>query len=72
MDNSKYRGTIVKMEHFREREFCARGVRYGFIRYNLDYNDFLFNGIDGEKLLNVTNNDAMVTEAVEVAYGRQF
>lgn len=61
---------IVRMEHCRSLRYCARGVREVFRRYNLDYGDFLKNGIPADKLLAATNNDGMVQAVVEVASGR--
>lgn len=62
---------IVEMKHFRQLHNCSRGVRRGFQRYNLDYSDFLKNGISADKLLEVTNNDSMVLAVVEVASGER-
>lgn len=62
---------IVRMEHCRELRYCARGVRELFVRYNLDYTDFLNNGINSDKLLEATSNDGMALAAVEVARGRE-
>ena len=60
---------IVRMEHCRRLRYCAGGVRELFQRYNLNYMDFLQNGIPSEDLLKATNNDAMVIAVVEVARG---
>lgn len=62
---------IVRMEHCRSLRYCAKGVRTLFARYELDYSDFLKNGIPAEKLLEATNNDGMCKAVVEVARGRQ-
>lgn len=62
---------IVRMEHCRELRYCSRGVRELFARYNLDYINFLNNGIDSDKLLEATGNDGMALAAVEVARGRE-
>ena len=61
----------LTMTHFRQLRYCSRGVREFFARHELDYSDFLKNGISGEKLLRASNNDAMVLRAVEVANGRE-
>lgn len=61
----------VRMEHARKLKYCSGGVRRLFKRYNLNYTDFLANGIDSDKVLEATNHDAMVKKVVEVAYGRQ-
>jgi len=62
---------IVRMEHLRSLRYCARGVREFFARYELDYPDFLQNGVPAETLLGASNNDAMALAAVEVARGRK-
>lgn len=67
----KYADTVVTISDFRSCLYCVKGVRYGFERYGLDFNDFLENGISGKTLLTVSNGDAMVTEVVEAAYGRK-
>lgn len=71
-DYSEFKGVNVTMAHFRSCKYCASGIREGFSKYDLDYVDFLTNGIDGELLLQVTGNDAMVRKAVEVAHGRRL
>lgn len=62
---------IVRMGDLRSLRYCARGVREFFARYELDYPDFLQNGVSAEKLLAASGNDAMAVAAVEVARGRQ-
>lgn len=62
---------IVRMEHLRSLKYCARGVREFFASHNLDYQDFLVNGIESEKLLSGCGGDAMAVAAVEVASGRK-
>ena len=47
--------------------FCAAGTRDWFAKYNLDYRDFVKNGIDEEKLL--ATGDAMAIATVEQAHG---
>ncbi len=61
----------VRMEDMRALRYCARGVREFFARHELDYTDFLQNGVPAEKLLEASGNDAMAVAAVEVARGRQ-
>jgi len=39
------------------------------MRYGIDYLDFVKNGIDGEYLLKITNNDWMVQKVMEIARG---
>jgi len=55
----------VKMKHLREIEYCSRGARAFFARHNLDFSDFLKNGISEEKL--IKTNDAMALKAIEQA-----
>lgn len=62
---------IVRMGDLRSLRYCARGVREFFARHELDYSDFLQNGIPAEKLLAASGNDAMAVAAVEVARGRK-
>lgn len=62
---------IVKMEHMRSLRYCSRGVREFFERHQLNYSDFLQNGISGEELLSASGNDAMAAAVVEVAHGRK-
>lgn len=59
----------VYMGHIRKARMCARGARAFFERHNLDWADFLRNGIEPEKL--VATGDAMALDVVEVAYGRK-
>lgn len=60
---------IVNMVHCRKLGYCARGIRELCARYNLNYEDFLINGIASDALLEATNNDAMAIAVVEVARG---
>lgn len=71
MDYSQYADTIVTMADFRSCRYCVKGVKYGFDRYDLDFADFLVNGISGEILLTKSSGDAMVMQVVEVAHGRR-
>lgn len=45
--------TTVRIKHIRQAGFCASGTRAWFERYNIDYTDFLKNGIDAERILAV-------------------
>ena len=58
---------IVRMEHVRGSHQCARGAREWFAINNLDYTDFLINGMPVEKLEAI--NDAMGN--VVAAYARK-
>jgi len=61
--------TIVTMRDVRAARMCSRGARAFFIRYGLDWDDFLKNGINSEKL--EATGDAMAKRVVEVARGRE-
>lgn len=56
---------IVRMEHMRKAQFCSSGVRAFFKRHDLDWSDFLKNGIPAEKL--AATGDAMALQVIEVA-----
>ena len=71
MDYSQYADTIVTISDFRSCHYCVKGVKYGFDRYDLDFADFLENGISGEILLTKSNGDALVMLVVEAAHGRR-
>jgi hypothetical protein len=47
---------------------CSRGTRRWFKQYNLDYSDFLKNGIAEETLL--ATKDAFAIAVVEQAHGK--
>lgn len=59
---------IVRMPHMRHLGYCSSGVRAFFEKFDLDYVDFLKNGIDSDVLLRACNNDHMALRVVEVAY----
>jgi hypothetical protein len=66
---------IITMQHVRKTTgfsrrvgLCARGTRAWFKKYNLDYSDFLKNGIDEEVLL--STGDAFAVAVVEQAHGK--
>lgn len=58
----------ITMDHVRQAHMCSRGARDFFRRYNLDWEEFLREGIDEEKLIEL--GDAMALQVVEVAHGR--
>lgn len=65
---------IVTLEDARsitnsKQQFCTKGIRAFFNKYDLDYQDFRRNGIDAEKL--IATGDSMAMQVVEVARGRQ-
>ncbi|MEC8124582.1 MAG: hypothetical protein VX125_12180 [Pseudomonadota bacterium] len=59
----------IYMSDIRNAKMCARGTRAFFILHGLDFQDFLKNGIDAEKIL--STKDAMAIQVVELKYGRQ-
>lgn len=56
---------IIYMQDVRNANMCAKGARSFFINHNLDFQDFLKNGIDSKLLL--ATNDTMALQVVEVA-----
>lgn len=52
-----------------KQQFCKKGIRAFFKKYNLDYHKFCKEGIDAEEL--IATNDSMAMQVVEVARGRQ-
>lgn len=63
--------TRVTVEDTRKLGYCASGLRIFFKRYELDYSDFVFNGIDASELLLKTDNNIMALKAVEAANERE-
>ncbi|WP_042089778.1 hypothetical protein [Acinetobacter bereziniae] len=59
----------IYMSDIRNAKMCARGTRAFFILHGLDFQDFLKNGIDAEKIL--STKDAMAIQVVELKYGRK-
>lgn len=55
----------VTMRHIRAAGMCSAGTREFFKRHNLDWADFLKNGIPAEKFLQT--KDAMAIQVVRVA-----
>jgi hypothetical protein len=63
---------IVNSRHCRAAGMCLTpGVRDFFARHNLDYRDFIRNGIDANKLIEATQSDAMALQVVSVARKEQ-
>jgi len=58
---------VITLQHVRNVLYCSNGTRAFFAKYNLDYSDFLKNGIDEQKLLDL--NDSMANKVVEAAHG---
>ena len=59
---------IIKMRDIRAAKMCSRGARQWFERNGLDWNDFLKNGVDSEKVLQT--GCPIGKRVVEVANGR--
>jgi hypothetical protein len=59
----------VFMKDIRSAKMCSKGARAFFSRHHLDWEDFLRNGINSDKL--EATGDAMALEVVEVARGRK-
>lgn len=55
----------IYMCHIREAKMCAKGTRQFFVNKGWDFQEFLKNGIDAEKL--IKTGDAMALQVVEVA-----
>lgn len=56
---------IVRMEHIRKADLCAKGARYWFESNGLSWSDFLTNGIAAEKVEVI--GDAMADRVCAVA-----
>ncbi len=59
----------VYMKDVRAATMCSRGGRAWFKKHNLDWMDFLKNGIEISRLEKI--DDAMCARVVEVARGRR-
>lgn len=59
---------IITINHIKQTTMCTRGARVFFNRHNLDWSDFLKNGINEEAIL--ATNDAMARKVVEKARGK--
>jgi len=60
---------IITMRDIRRAKMCSVGARAFFIRHGLDWQSFLKQGIDSDKVL--ATGDAMAKRVVEVASGQQ-
>ena len=60
---------IVTMNDVRQAKLCSGGARKFFAYHNLDWADFLDNGILASTLIKL--DDAMAMQVVEVANGRR-
>lgn len=59
---------IVRLVDLREANFCANGAREFASLHNLDWQDFLQNGIDAKVLL--ATKDACAKQVVKIAMKR--
>jgi len=59
---------IIRMKDLRASGACAAGARRWFHHRNLDWHDFLKNGIEEELFLSF--DDAVATRIVKEAHGR--
>ncbi len=64
----KYDNVVVTLADMRSIDYCSRGAKAFANRHGLDMRSFLDNGIPANDLLAL--NDAMATEAVNVAAKR--
>jgi hypothetical protein len=60
---------VIRMSDLRAGRMCSRGARAFAERHNLDWQDFLRNGIPASKL--EATGDAMIIKIVEAIRGRQ-
>lgn len=60
---------IITMPDIRAARMCSGGSREFFRIHNLDWPDFLLNGIPASKLL--ATGDSMAVRLVEVTRGRK-
>lgn len=56
-----------KIPFRRKNGYCVPGGIRFFERYGLDWDDFVKNGIEGQKLLDASNNNALAIKLVEYA-----
>lgn len=55
----------IYIRHIRGAKRCAGGTRNWWLKHNLDWKDFVKNGIDAETLL--ATGDPMALQVVEIA-----
>ena len=55
----------VYMRHARALKFCSKGVRAFCKKFNIDFADFIANGIDAQRLIDLNDDQAM--KMVELA-----
>lgn len=57
---------ILTINHVKQAKMCTKGARLFFKKYNLDWADFIKNGIDEKELGHI--DDAMKDKVIGVAY----
>lgn len=60
---------ILYMSHVRAAKLCSRGLRAWFKANNLDWDDFLLNGIDSEIVAAL--DDGISARVIEIARKEQ-
>lgn len=60
---------IITIRDARKLKYCSRGIREFYDRHNLDYSDFIKNGISCNDLLKT--GDSMAIKLVELVHGRR-
>lgn len=61
------RNLIITMRDIRKATQCSRGGRAFFLKHDLDWPDFLKNGIQAGKVIDT--GDVMALQVVRVAHG---
>lgn len=59
----------ITIKHVSNVLYCHKGTRAFFAKYDLDYSEFLKNGIDEEELAAL--NDSMADKVIRGAHGRK-
>ncbi len=62
--------TIVTTKHTRALQYCNKGVRAFCQQHNIDYQNFIKNGIDADDLLKT--NDVMAIKLIEHAKSKEI
>lgn len=60
---------IITWSDARQVMYCSKGIRVFCTKYHIDYDDFLKNGIEADKLAAL--NDSMADKIIEVKRGRK-
>lgn len=62
--------TIVTTKDTRALQYCNKGVRAFCQQHNIDYQNFIKNGIDADDLLKT--NDVMAIKLIEYAKSKEI